>query len=457
MITNRFICALGCATLALSMAAQEAKYVFYFIGDGMGIGHVNATQYYNRIVKGVEEPLLMQQFPYMATLTTYSASDPVTDSAAAGTALATGFKTINGMVGMAPDSITPFKSIASRLKECGWGIGLVTSVPADDATPSSFYAHQANRRSYLDINRQAAHSGFDFIGGSNLRGTAATDGHNLDLFDKAGYTLITSTAAPIPADVQKVLLQSPQGLDEIGYTIDSIPGTFKLADMTSMALDFLSHKSPEKFFLMVEGGNIDHAAHANDAGTVIKEILAFQDAIEVAYDFYLAHPSETLIIVTADHDTGGMVLNGNLNLDIIDYQRISKDLMADICRDMVKRNEVPEWDEMKEFLTAKLGLWKNVKISDDQEKAIKAAYDKTFVMRNSTDEKGLYNSFNEFVVEVFKVQNHLIGASYTSYDHTANPVPLYAIGVGAERLSGPKDNTHIPGIILSCTECSAGK
>ncbi len=449
MRKNFIIMLLALLSINFNIDAKEAKYVFYFIGDGMGLGHVNAAQYYNRMVRGVNDPLLMQQFPYMGVATTYSANAPVTDSAAAGTALATGHKTKNGMVGLAPDSITPFESIASRLKKQGWGVGVITSVSADDATPAAFYAHRIDRGMSAEIDYDGAHSGFDFIGGANLKGTSKTEGLNLIEFKKNGYATLTSTTTPVADDIDKILLLSPQGNGDIGYTIDSIPDALKLADMTTMALSFLEKKTPDRFFLMVEGGNIDHAAHANDGGTVIKEIIAFQDAIKVAYDFYLAHPDETLIVVTADHDTGGLALNGKVDLSNIYYQRISKDALSDMCKQMAKDHNAPSWGEMKKFLTKRLGLWKNIKVNKDQEKAIKKAYDKTFVMNASKDQKGLYNSFNEFVVEVFNVMNYRIGTHFTTRSHSANPVPVYAIGVGSERFSGTKDNTEIPEIIIS--------
>lgn len=119
-------------------ASAEVKYVFYLIGDGMGMGHVNAAQYYNRMVRGADEPILMMQFPVASQAWTYSASSPVTDSAAAGTALSTGNKTYNNMLGMAPDSVTHYVSIARELKDAGWGVGVLTSVAPDDATPGRF-------------------------------------------------------------------------------------------------------------------------------------------------------------------------------------------------------------------------------------------------------------------------------------------------------------------------------
>ena len=166
-----------------NLNAQEGpKYIFYFIGDGMGMGHVAATQAYNRMILGSEEPLLMMQFPVAGMLTTHSASSPVTDSAAAGTALATGYKTKNGMLGMDTDSVA-VESIAAQLFSKGYGIGLVTSVPPDDATPGAFYAHVPNRGMYYDITVQAAQSGYQFLGGSKLRGTTDKEGNPNDLID----------------------------------------------------------------------------------------------------------------------------------------------------------------------------------------------------------------------------------------------------------------------------------
>ena len=126
--------------VASGVSAATPKYVFYFIGDGMGMGHVMAAQSYNREVLKSDELLLMMQFPVVSMVTTYSTSR-VTDSAAAGTALSTGYKTNNGMLGVTPDSV-PVTSIARYLKDAGWGIGIVTTVAPDDATPGAFYAHQ---------------------------------------------------------------------------------------------------------------------------------------------------------------------------------------------------------------------------------------------------------------------------------------------------------------------------
>lgn len=445
--------------------SAEVKYVFYLIGDGMGMGHVNAAQYYNRIVRGADEPLLMMQFPVASQAWTYSASAPVTDSAAAGTALSTGYKTKNNMLGLAPDSVEHYVSIARDLKDAGWGVGVLTSVAPDDATPAAFYAHQPARWMYYEIDKEAVASGYDFLGGASLRGVADKEGKPNEvpaMIKDAGIEIAYGTEAgsELAGKVDRLWVLSPENVwgngNNIGYTIDSIPGAMNLPSLTKVALDHVSAKSPDKFFMMIEGGNIDHAAHANDPGGVIKEVLNFQDVIRVAYDFYLAHPEETLIVITADHDTGGMAIGhpdhyGYVDLALVDTQRISKDRLADYCRDIVKDGKTISWDEMRDLLQSKLGFWTAVSLTEEQTNRLRAAFDRTFLARESNDEKGLYNTFSEFVIEAFRIYNYWVGTDFISHNHTANPVPVFAIGNGSEKFTHVVNNTDIPRIIRSLT------
>lgn len=445
--------------------SAEVKYVFYLIGDGMGMGHVNAAQYYNRIVRGADEPLLMMQFPVASQAWTYSASAPVTDSAAAGTALSTGYKTKNNMLGLAPDSVEHYVSIARDLKDAGWGVGVLTSVAPDDATPAAFYAHQPARWMYYEIDKEAVASGYDFLGGASLRGVADKEGKPNEvpaMIKDTGIEIAYGTEAgsELAGKVDRLWVLSPENVwgngNNIGYTIDSIPGAMNLPSLTKVALDHVSAKSPDKFFMMIEGGNIDHAAHANDPGGVIKEVLNFQDVIRVAYDFYLAHPEETLIVITADHDTGGMAIGhpdhyGYVDLALVDTQRISKDRLADYCRDIVKDGKTISWDEMRDLLQSKLGFWTAVPLTEEQTNRLRAAFDRTFLARESNDEKGLYNTFSEFVIEAFRIYNYWVGTDFISHNHTANPVPVFAIGNGSEKFTHVVNNTDIPRIIRSMT------
>ena len=180
----------------IAVWAAKPKYVFVFVGDGMGMGHVMATETYNRTVLGNDDNILMMRFPVASMAMTYSASSPITDSAAAGTALATGSKTKNSMVGMSPDTVA-VESVSHELKrKLGYGVGIVTSVCYDDATPATHFAHQANRKMYEEINRDGAESGFDFIAGANTlaRNDKEKTARIFDGYRKNGYTVAGSIA-----------------------------------------------------------------------------------------------------------------------------------------------------------------------------------------------------------------------------------------------------------------------
>lgn len=441
-----------------SIAADTPRYIFYFIGDGMGMAQALGAQMYNLTVRHSQEPLLMMQFPVASQATTYSASSPVTDSAASGTALATGVKTKNSMLGMAPDT-TAVTSIARMLQDEGYGIALVTTVPPDDATPGAFYAHVPKRSMYYEVGCQMAETDYDFIGGSELRGLKDKKGKGTDLLDRFaangveihhGLDKISSTTS------RKVLLLNPEGITgrEIGYTIDSIPGAMTLPAMTEAALNHLQRNGRDKFFMMVEGGSIDHAGHSNDGGTIIKDVLSFNQALRVAYDWYLAHPDETLIVVTADHETGGFALGNkavgyDLHLGYLDHQKISKDRFSDWGKERQKARTPIDWTDMRDFLRTNMGFWDAVPVSEQQTAKLQKAFEKCFINNEGTENKTLYNNFNEFVELVYRTMDLATGLGFTTSSHTGGLVPVYAIGVGSERFSGMNDNALIPSRILN--------
>lgn len=451
------------AALGLSLVAvaeNAPKYIFYYIGDGMGMGPVMAAETYNRTVLGNDTPLTMFQFPVVGWCTTYSASDIITDSAAAGTALSTGTKTKNSMLGMAPDT-TAVYSIAKDLQAMGYGIGIATSVAPDDATPGAFYAHVPNRGHFYEIDSQMAETDYAFFGGAGLRGLQR-DGKPTDVLDRFKANNVQIVYGPdgvkdIKSD--RVLLLNPQGIgadNEIGYTIDSIAGALTLPVIAQACLDQLERTSPDKFFMMIEGGNIDHALHANDGGAAIKEIVNFNEALAIAYEFYKAHPDETLIVVTADHDTGGMSMvhprGAGGGLANIDYQKVSKEAFSEYCKALLKSRMVYKWDDMKEYLSENLGFFSHIKIKPEQEEKLKKMFDETFEMRNSADQKTLYANFNAFAVEVFRIFNEASGFGFTTSSHSANPVPVFAVGVGSEYFKNYNNNINIPRDILKAVK-----
>lgn len=440
--------------------AKKPKYIFYFIGDGMGLSPVLCAETYNRTVLGNAQPLLMLQFPVTSVATSYSASHTITDSAAAGTALATGHKTNNSMLGMTPDT-AHVQSIACDLKQKGYGIAIATSVAPDDATPAAFYAHVPTRSMFYDITRDMAQSDFDMFAGGRLRGKAPEGQLDVkSVLTEAGYDIV---CGPSQWEAQQhgrkvVLLNAPYHNDHIGYAIDSIPGNLTLPFITKACMEHMNRVSPDRFFIMVEGGLIDHGLHPNDAGTSVKEIINFNDALRLAYDFYLQHKDETLIVVTADHNTGGMVagVNGgpyNLQLKNFDHQRISMQAMQHECRLMIneskEKNDTITWEMMKKYLQDKLGLYSAIHINDRHDAELQKAFRNTFVNKDTKEKQTLYTSVNQFVERAFQILDRINGIGWTTNSHSGDFVPVYAIGVGSEQFQGFQDNTDIPKKIIA--------
>lgn len=448
------------AAFTLSAAAQTPKYIFYFIGDGMGMGPVMSAMTYKRMVHPEQPPLVMTTFPVASFCQTWSASSPVTDSAAAGTALSTGYKTRNAMLGMDADTVS-VTSVARYLKDEGWGIGILTTVAPDDATPGAFYAHVPARSQFYDIAIQAANSGYDLIAGASWRGLTDKEGNTTDIpevFEKNGYKTVYGPDGmqTIEGYDKVVILGNPDvnlNNNDVNYTIDSVAGALTLPAMTETALQHLQRVSPDRFFMMVEGGNIDHALHGNDGGSAIKEIINFDQAIAVAYNFYLQHPEETLIVITADHDTGGMTVGNrtlgyNAKPSFIDLQRISKDRFNQYCNDLlVKSKDEPTWEQMQTFLMENLGLWKVVPVTEKQTEELKEEFTKMLEKRGE-DEKTLYATYHNFTSQVFRTFNDLAGFGYTTGSHTGNPVPVFAVGTGADNFRSLNNNIDIPVVLM---------
>jgi len=449
--------------LAISMSAQQAKYVFYFIGDGMGVNQVQGTEMYLSELKGEIgiTPLLFTQFPYATMATTFSATNGVTDSAAAGTALATGKKTKNGALGVTKDS-EKVNSVASWAKENGYRVGISTSVSIDHATPAAFYAHQDKRNASYQIGLDLIETNFDFYAGSDFvdpNNSQAKDGKTYeslyDLAQKAGFTIARGYK-----DYQKkakkadkmILFQTEKASQKdnssIPYAIDRKKGDMSLAEITRAGINFLSKDLSKGFFLMVEGGKIDWAGHANDAATNFREVMDMDEAIKVAYEFYSQHPDETLIVVTADHETGGISIgNGsyNLNLQALKSQKMSEGeftLLINGLRAKYK-NQVP-WEVIQQALKENFGFWDSVKLNEKQETRLKAVYNKSFGNQPVNLEKTLYSQDEPISSEAKRILNSIANVGWVSGGHSAGYVPVYAIGANAHLFQERIDNTEIP-------------
>jgi len=290
--------------------ALNPPAILLFIGDGLGEAHRTAARW-SSVGQGGQ--LNMDQFPYTSWTKTASADNAVTDSAAAATALATGIKTNNGILGMDPNG-TLWTTILEWAQDRGFAVGLVTTTEVSDATPAGFASHILDRDQTTDIVLQMIeHRPNVLLGGgedeflpSNTTGCypkpgVRTDGRNL--IQEAiteGYTYVCTEAAFNAIDP----LSTTYLLGLFGDNGMARPYKPSMAKMTAKAISILS-PDPDGFFLMVEGGRLDKAAHNNDAVNVIQDTLAFDAAIQIGIN-YAATNTNAIVIVTGDHETGGM-------------------------------------------------------------------------------------------------------------------------------------------------------
>ena len=462
---NRLSIILLMFLFALTLSAQgKAKYVFYFIGDGMGVNQVNAAETYLGALQGRIgiEPLCFPSFPYSAFVNTQSATNGVTDSAAGGTALACGQKTKNGTLGMLKDLTTSVSSIADWARQSGAAVGITTSVAIDHATPAAFYAHVKERNEQYTIGKQLVESANDFYAGSDF--TIPTDPeypNGNTLYEEAkynGFTIARGYAdyQDKAANAKKmILLQSEEASKadrySIPYALDRKDGDLTLTDITRAGIDFLMKKQGEKngFFMMIEGGKIDWACHANDLA-FIPELIDMDNAVKVAYDFYKQHPDETLIIVTADHETGGIVLSRGLyeiNLAAVGNQRITIEKLGKELHKMhdVKGDKLV-WDDVKTFLAENFGFWDKISLTDEQTQRLVSAF-KKIMDGTSKDQRTLYQNDDELAVTVRSIMSECAQVGWHVTSHSNGYVPCFAIGVGAEQIHGRIDNTEIPKIV----------
>ena len=257
---------------------------------------------------------------------------------------------------------------------------------------------------------------------------------------------------------QKMLLVPAERLEDrsrhagaLPYAIDRKTGDLSLPEIVEVAIEQLS--THDQFFMMAEGGKIDYASHANDGGTVLREVLDFDDAIKVAYDFYMQHPDETLIVVTADHETGGMALGNSdytLNLKVLAEQKCSSDLLSDQLSALQKQaGEQLTWEQVKEVISKNTGLYGVVEMSKEDDQLLKTAFEQ--MMQHQGVEKSLYKDINALASKALALLNQKSRLGWTSKGHTASAVPVFAIGVGAERFTGWHDNSEIAPLIYEAT------
>ena len=448
------------ATLfALSALAEgQVKYVFYFIGDGMGVNQINVTETYLAALKGKigYEPILMSNFPVVGLVNTYSATNGVTDSAAGGTALASGHKTKNGAIGMLEDLKTPCNSIAVWAQKAGKVVGVATNVAITHATPASFYGHQPNRNMYYEMGQDLCKSNFDFFAGSDFHRPNTKEGEPTlrEQAKAAGYTILTCGYKEYQKKGRKadklILFQSDEQneklqSDHIPYALDQDKNDLTLEQITRAGINFLMSKQKDGFFFQIEGGMIDYACHRNDIGNVINEVLDLDKAVRVAYEFYEQHPDETIIVISADHETGGLVMGCGpyeLHTDLLKYQTRSIDetkwLLNQLYKKAPKKFTRAEVDKQ---LQAILGLGAGIPVSDKQRERVDRRWKD--IEQAINDGGKVSDRINDLCETCKHIISEAALISWASGGHSNGYVPIYAIGPGTEVFQGRINNTEI--------------
>ena len=459
---------------------ESPKYVFLFIGDGMSYPQIQATADYLGALADDDymqaEPSLddnggavldgpvalnFMNFEAAGSAVTYDSNSFAPDSASTATSISTGHKTYSGSINVDETGTVEYETISEKLHEqLGWEVGVISSVNLNHATPAAFYAHQASRGDYYEIGEELVASGFEyFAGGGLLDPDNGGESDNLyDLAEEAGYTVSMDYAThdTVTADDKVVLIDEYLAdSDAMAYEIDRTDDMWSLADYVEKGIDVLMNDTG--FFMMCEGGKIDWACHANDAATTIHDTMAFSDAVQVAIDFAEEHPEETLILVTGDHETGGLTIgfagtDYDTYLSLLESQTISftqfdeqyvaeykangtsfEEVLADIEELFGLKTEGEEGDKLV--------------LTEYEIETLRAAYEKsvngTATSSYEQEEYVLYGTYEPLSVTITHIINNKSGVSFTSYSNTGLPVAVFADGVGADEFNGYYDNTDI--------------
>lgn len=441
----------GCNT---SDKQQNPKFVFYFIGDGMGIQQINIAQAFLDSDQTLWEDteLVFSEFPVSGFSTTTAYNRYITGSAAAGTALASGYKTSINTLGLNHDHTDSLFSIAYYAKQNGFRVGVSTSVSIDHATPGAFYAYQPNRNLYHAIAHDLINSGYNYFGSGgfidphgdeseNPRGDVFCLGAEKGVYFTTSLSLDDSIKKAYPTIVFSA--SNPASSSTLKNRIDNLEGNeVMLKDIVEQGIGVL--KNGNGFFFMVEGGKIDWACHDNDAASVVHEVIDFSEAIQVALDFYNQYPNETLIVVTADHETGGMALGNRemryeSDVSLLAHQKASGYAITQRVEEFLRANPNPTIKQVQDYIfsdgiislpIAEFTEYELNQFNDVVKRALK--------MENGSSKYSMISS------AAVGMLNHRAGIGWTSGAHTASPVPIYAMGVGQERFAGSLDNVDIP-------------
>ena len=429
--------------VSLTAFAAGAKNVILLIGDGMGPGQIGTTLLYSNRILGRDLRMTeLMKAGHTAYVLNDTADAIVTESAAAAGQIATGQRMFAGAISMAGDGKTPVRTLLEIAQAKGKAVGLVTTSGITDATPAAFAAHLANRGDEISAAEQELQHQVDVLMGGRRQfflpeaaGGKRKDGRDLIAEARAAGYQYASTVDEMRLAGRGRLL----GLFNMGnmsFEIDRAQTREpSLAEMTTKALQLLAGRK-KGFFAMIEGGRIDHAAHRNDAAAVIRDTLAFDEAIGVAMDFARSNP-DTLVLVTADHETGGMA--------VIGHSKTSKDYVGADLKAIERVNA------SFEVLSRELGAEptpEKIKAAVKQYMAIELTDEEAqLVARDQVKKLDPYNYNYDLLHSLAFVLRPYLRVAFVSQTHTSTPLYLFGSGPGSKRVAGLLHNTEIFSLI----------
>ncbi|WP_416305914.1 alkaline phosphatase [Neptunicella sp. SCSIO 80796] len=407
---------------------KTPKNIIFLIGDGMGLEHTTAYRYYSDdpATKAMETTIFDELLVGMAS--TYPDDDTVvTDSAASATALSSGVKSYNGAIGVDTHK-EPLETVLEKAKKLGKQTAIVVTSQINHATPASFIAHNESRQNYDQIadnylsNLIDGKPIVDLMFGGGTQYYIRDDRNLVNEFKDYGYQYTNSLQQLDKITALPALgLFAPVGLP---FAIDSGDQPRRLTPMAKKALSLLSLKNDKGFFMMIEGSQIDWCAHANDVACAMGELDDFASTIE-AVKAFAEKDGETLIVVTADHSTGGLSIGGYdkyiWKIDLIKQIHGSVETISKTMAD--SKDVVGTWNKYIDF-----------PLTDEESKLLVTASQQKYSVLKQT---------------LLDVINHRTLTGWTSHGHTAGDVQIFAYGVGADKFAGHLDNIDIAKNIFS--------
>lgn len=425
---------------------QVPKFIFLFLADGAGIAHLEITRQYKREILR-EDMVITDKIireGSVGLMTTHAADSLSTDSAAAATALASGCKAKIGVLGVCADGSVP-TTVMERAKQHGLKIGLVTNSTVYDASPAAFVCHVPNRRDYAAIvNRYLDLEPDILMGGGRAQffpkskpGSRRQDETDLMAsFAEKGYQQVFDKRALEKVGPGRVL--GLFSLNEMSFEIERDKSTEpSVYDMTRSTIHQLHNNNPNGFFAFIENENIDTASHLSDVASVIHDYREFDRAVGLAYEFYKEYPRETLILVTSDHETGG--LGFTMSLKDLSSTKGSNQAAGTI-------------QDLKKIQTIKMSLQKASRLlgrnptEENIDKLMREHFSgfslptelKEVMLKQQPVSRTIYLDPTANALGMM-IANHT-QAYWQTTSHTNQPVLVAALGAGAERFAGYYDN-----------------